>query len=194
MTESMTMFISRYTRRILSEIKSADRKSESVPAALADESNMRSPIGLVQSRIPLNVIEIDMKVAESIGNGTRIFPDPDIGSACNWCVFHKSDVYANTKPVYTPVGTIVGSASTETFVDEAYRYVLMRQMDLVGRELYPALIENRQLSRRDFIKILADSEEAKNRGISVIVIPEPSSWLSRRTDGHMPSIVEKDTG
>jgi hypothetical protein len=141
----------------------------------------------------IEVLEIDMKVAESVSSGTRIFPEPEGGSTSNWCVFSRREARSGTaEVVFAPTGIIKGDSEPRQFVHEAYLNILMRDVDPVGSALYPALIENRKLSKRDVIRILADSEEARDRGISVIVIPEPSSWLGS-LGGSLPSlhIVEK---
>ena len=82
---------------------------------------------------------------------------------------------------------------SEDFVAAAYRYILMRPVDPTGRQLYTRLIENRQLSRWDLLKELADSDEAKERSTKLVIIPEPSSWLGIIQEGQVvPYVVVHD--
>jgi hypothetical protein len=66
----------------------------------------------------------------------------------------------------------------EEFVEKAYEVILGRRIDAEGRRIYPPQLEKNVLTKRKVLKILLQSQEARNLKARFLVVPEPSSWLS----------------
>jgi hypothetical protein len=188
MSDSMASFIAGYTRTIIDALNKV--------RAAAAASEVSEPPGEVATvaepgAFDPDMLQIDMKVAEVVGGGTCIFPEPGGELLVNWVVFREArDAAISSAALFKRSGVIYGSATSVKFVADAYECILMRALDPVGQDLYPPLIENRQLTHRDLIKILADSDEARARALKLVVIPEPSSWLGdARTDPIVATIV-----
>jgi hypothetical protein len=198
MTDSMTAFVARFARAIAQELGGTKSPREREAPQVTPALEVVSQGGVVPASkfLEREVIQMDMKTAELLGNGTRIFPDPGTGYESNWYIFKENKVDDDSsEKVFVRSGIILGVSNSEDFVAASYQHILMREVDVTGHQLYSSLIENRQLSRRDVLKALADSDEATDRGIKLVVVPEPSSWLGAiGEDQPIPCVVEKHEG
>jgi hypothetical protein len=86
-------------------------------------------------------------------------------------------------------GIINADASPADVVEQCFRSVLLRDVEPVGLASYVPLIEERRLSPRDLIRILADSEEARSRGIMWVIVPVPSPWVVGVNSAAAPSTL-----
>jgi hypothetical protein len=192
--DSMATFIASYTQLLVAEIAKArnPQRRAAVRREAQDSSASGSAIDdPMETREA--ILELDTKVAESLESGTKLFPEPGDQENPDWCVFSKKGGPPNAYPIeFVHSGTIEGASDPERFVSQCYRSILQREVDADGQAAYQPLISKSQLSRRDVIRILADSDEARERGFNLLIIPEPSSWLPRGgSDGTLPSIIDK---
>jgi hypothetical protein len=185
----MQPFIVRSIQEIAHKLRNPTPR-ESTEAA--DE--LMSPT-LVTNSKDLQFFTLDGSAAEVVNDGSLIFPDPNLASDSDWCIFAltSSDTARDVR-VFEFIARLTGSSSPEEFVRLAYQSILMRVVDDDGLRIYPPLIQDHQLGRRDVLKILADSDEARSRGERILAIPEPSSWLSSlvrnpKDRGRFPSLV-----
>jgi hypothetical protein len=133
---------------------------------------------------------LDSSSAESVNNGSIIFPDPGFAVEPHWCIFvSASPCIEGSERTFLFKGRLLADSGAQEFVQEAYENILMRPVDVDGLAIYPQLIENHQHTRREVIRILADSEEARSHPHKVLAIPDPSSWLEgiqKSDDPKMP--------
>ena len=160
MGEPFQSFIADALRRITEQLNS--------PAAIeAEEAEQVSARGCV----------LDVSAAERIDGGSLIFPDPG-GPGIDWCVLELASEGPSPNPERGYLcGRVRAEVTHAEFVDGAYQLLLVRQADEEGRQVYANLLDQEQLSRRQVLKILAESTECVERGTRYLIAPDPSPWL-----------------
>jgi hypothetical protein len=140
------------------------------PSDLPDEEDSPSPAA---------ELVLDTSVASVVGNGSVIFPSPGGDSEPDWCVLSANAVGGSTdSSVFTFRGRLRAGLKAGDFTAKAYELILLRTIDADGEKIYPDLLDTYQLTKFEFLKILAESPEAQALSHRVLVIPEPSSWLA----------------
>lgn len=177
MSNSMSSIIARYMHIISTEIQNID---SSIRQPLDRREVHSSTSADNVASMERNVLAIDVAMADVVGPGTILFPHTDSEPETNWLIFSQNSMEnGEDTGLFSLYGTIDGASDPQLFVEEAYRYILMREIDPTGRNIYPHLIVSNQLSRRDVLKMLSESEEARSLRAKLIIIPQSSSWLSR---------------
>jgi hypothetical protein len=135
---------------------------------------------LAEASEPLSADHIlDGSMAEAVNDGSLIFPNPEGDSEPDWCVLSHSNVgRSNELQAYRFCRRLRADMKPEEFVEKAYEVILGRRIDAEGRRIYPPQLEKNVLTKRKVLKILLQSQEARNLKARFLVVPEPSSWLS----------------
>lgn len=140
---------------------------------------------------------LDTSMADSVNDGSLIFPNLEGDSEPDWCVLATDSKELNrASHVFHFRGRLRGGMKASDFVERAYELILMRDLDDEGRGIYPSLLETYQLTKREVLKILASSTEAQGLPGRYVIVPEPSSWLSKLgiapgADSSFPPLVVK---
>ena len=122
---------------------------------------------------------LDASIAETVSNGSVIFRHPGGESEPDWCVLaHSGVASSNDLQFFRLRGRLGAAMKPEEFVQKAYEFILLRKVDLGGQKSYVPQLQSRALTRRDLIKILVESSEAKALKDKLVIVPEPSSSLS----------------
>lgn len=136
-------------------------------------------------RLSGSIKYLDDFVAERVAESFLILEDTGAISPESWCVFSACNIdRSRSEWTFKFRGRIPESYTPAEFLSSAYTNILMRDIDPEGREVYGRLLEDRHIVRRDVLKILASSGEAKELGFRLIIVPEPSSWLSDGEPGN----------
>jgi Domain of unknown function (DUF4214) len=161
MTSPMQLFIAEALRKITEELSAVPLRDERLTGAAADQF-------------------LDTSMAEALSGGSFLFPGTEDDTEPDWCVLTLSGSDAAHRPeTFRLRGRLRADLDPEEFVARAYELILMREIDETGRGIYPDLIGRYVLTKRDVLKILAESPEAQSRNVKYIVVPDPSSWLSQ---------------
>jgi hypothetical protein len=110
-----------------------------------------------------------------------IFLGEPTASPAKWVIFFNWNTYkhADTAPTqYQLCGTIDCDLPTDSFVSLAYQYILGREPDPDGAQNYRTRMETSEFSEYDVLHALLLSDEAQNKRIHIIVVPQPSPWLA----------------
>lgn len=130
------------------------------------------------------VAGLDITGAERNDIGTIIFPDTASGREADWCIFVRDDT---NDFVYRLQHKIGMDLQASDFVKQAYATVLLRSADPGGEATYTTYIETHHLTRREVIATLANSSEALEKGLKLLIIPYPSSWMT--AIGYEPDVA-----
>ena len=140
--------------------------------------------------------------AEIVGNGSLIFPSPDLSMSdlaaeVDWCILRLAAIdRARGEAIFHLDARLHATLNSAHFVERAYEHVLLRPIDPEGLKIYPPLIDSRRLTRRDVLTTLADSVEGKKLATTLLIIPHPSAWLAGLEldgsgDASFPAVVVK---
>jgi hypothetical protein len=126
----------------------------------------------------LREFDLDGAPAEVVGNGSLIYPNPDLSADYDWCVLRLAAVdRARCVRVFHLGARLHATLSSAHFVRRAYEHILMRPIDPEGLKIYPPLIDSRRLTRRAVLTTLVDSVEARALMTRLVIVPHPSAWL-----------------
>ncbi|MGO9991005.1 MAG: DUF4214 domain-containing protein [Steroidobacteraceae bacterium] len=196
MNDSITTLVANFTRKIVAELEDHRRNATS---ALHNVPGSGSTVSASKSSsddlAELRLLAIDTKTAEVVGNGTRIFPEPDNGIA-NWCIFSQREtIGGGDTQIFALLGIIRGELDPDQFLEQAYLKILKRPVDPVGRKFYRSRIETGQISQRNLLKTLASSREAREKGAKLVIVPQGSAWSGfLGAGGRTQSTVGKPIG
>jgi Domain of unknown function (DUF4214) len=169
-------FIATALRRITEQLNASDGNAE-------------------QQLLPDPQQVLDTSMAEPVAGGSMVFPDTGGEFETDWCVLtFLFDGPSHNSETYRFRGRIRADAKPVEFVERAYDLILRRQADDEGRGIYTDLLEKFMLSKREVLKILAESPEARNLATKLIVVPDPSSWISKagvtsNSDSEFPDLT-----
>lgn len=135
------------------------------------------PAPLPRAEHPLDTAE-----AEVLEDGSLLFAPEDTSRLDVWWVFARAASEREEIPaVFTLQGAIPAFISSEAFVSTAYRTVLMREADEVGRSGFTAQLEAGKSARSGVLRALVTSGEARVRNDQFVFVPQPSRWLPETT-------------
>jgi len=126
----------------------------------------------------LTVLALDLGDAEIVGCGSRILPEP-ANPEVDWFVLARNEhPDLPAAALYSFSGIIPAAADAEAFVAQAYLCVLRRPVDEGGLENYGTRLTTGVITRRSVLRSLANSREARDKGVTVLIVPEPALWLA----------------
>jgi Domain of unknown function (DUF4214) len=136
------------------------------------------PAGALTRNAHPQILDIDM--AETVAAGSLVFPSEVAAAEPDWCVLALYAIEGATRTQHFRFrGRLRANLPAADFVEQSYELILTRKVDEVGRMTYASLLEQRKLTKRDVLKILAGCTEAQALDETFVIIPEPSSWLSK---------------
>ncbi len=169
--KSFQLFVAEHTRRIITNLQNPGLAKEEQRAGLAKKPETPSKI--------MQTHELDVSVAEIVAGGNYVFPQPVGAGRTDWCIMQCSNASASSGALlFELVGWLHAELDTHSFLSAAYYSVLGRDVDPHGLANYLPMLEAGQVTRRDLLCTLLDSEEGRQRPHYFVVIPEPSSWLA----------------
>lgn len=170
----MRGFIAQSMSRILNDIRRA-RFLSSVDSATQDVRVAVSSRRRGDTNAPITV---DVETAERIANASFIFPYHAAEKDTTWHIFVESHFDVNGEKIFQISGSISGNSDPTYFVDLAYSLIFTRPVDPNGAEVYTPLLKNESMTQYSLLSVLANSDEARMLARNLIIIPEPSNWLS----------------
>jgi hypothetical protein len=141
--------------------------------------------------------ELDVSAAEALAGGSLIFPNPQDSLDFDWCIFRLIAVDRRRRVRIFQLGArLYATLNSVHFVSGAYEHILRRPIDEDGRSIYPSLIDGLKLSKRDTLKKIADSPEARSLKTTLLIVPHPSVWFAALSldddgDASFPLVVTR---
>jgi FkbM family methyltransferase len=135
------------------------------------------------TRPPWTEHPLDAAEAQGLEDGSLLFATEDAGRAVEWWIFARAGFRREQIPAtFALRGAIPSALSAEEFACAAYRAVLAREADEVGRGEFTALLEAGKVARPGLLQALATSAEARSRDDQFVFVPKPSRWLPEETE------------
>ena len=112
------------------------------------------------------------------GGSLALFPESDWSSTSDWCIFvcEEADCSRPTG-VYRLISRLPDSEANNEFVAASHLALLTRPTAPEGKSVFVRLLDSGQMTRREMLRMLAGSSEARALDRRVLIIPSPSSWL-----------------
>jgi len=85
------------------------------------------------------------------------------------------------------VRKLPNNVETQRFIEECYQVLFGRPADSDGLANYIRMLKSKHLSPRDFMIALLTSPEGRNHVETLVIVPYPSSHLTKRDPSGRPS-------
>lgn len=167
MKPSLDLLIANYTRDILVSLHSPD---PGTPDQALEEPSLRSQFIL------------DVSDAEELEGGSLLLGPRTSEAAIHWLIYARGSLQSEyNKLEFLLRGRLDTRLEAIAFISAAYKYVLNRNVDEDGRQIYSSLLADKRLSQRDVLSILASSKEAQDKRVRLLIVS------STRLDASGPS-------
>jgi len=144
---------------------------------LSADSNAQGE-SVFTSQVTQEQPRINLAEAEQLDGGNLMLPFSGEGEPENWCVFARAAAAAASKAIsFTSVGRIETALPLDELISAAFRVILDRGPDVDELAAYEDLINERRVTRSDFLKMLVCSDETQTRSVQLLIVPFPSRWL-----------------
>jgi len=170
----------------LAERQTLRRNSEKISEISKNNPRIISEPPMKKS-IEDNVFNLDISGGEVAGRAVLLVGEANVEVESFW-VFRTArsdeDIERNN---FHLVRKLPKALETHLFVDECYQVIFERPADNDGLANYVHKLKSKNLSPRDFIKVLLTSDEGRNYVETLIIVPYPSAHLKKRNSAGMYS-------
>jgi len=166
MKQSLQSIIANYKRDILVSLHSPIPETSLQP---------------VEEPLRRSQFTLDVSSAQELEGGSLLVGPQPSEAVTHWLIYARGSLQGETgQPEFILRGRIDTAIEEIEFISAAYKYVLNRNVDEDGRQIYSNLLADKRLSQRDVLSILASSKEAQDKRIRLLVVSAGSLDISSR--------------
>lgn len=156
MKQSLQSIIANYTRDILVSLHAPDQVA---PTQVTEEPSRRPQFAL------------DVSDAQELEGGSLLVGAPASEAVTHWLIYARGTLQTEAnRPEFLLRGKIDTALEPIEFISAAYKYVLNRDVDEDGKQIYSSLLADKRLSQRDALSILASSKEAQDKRVRLLIV------------------------
>ena len=182
--ENFEILAARTTRDILERLRTGHVQSEEPEAEPGLSRNQLKDRRAGAPARPDFTVEINQP--EMVGPNIFL-PAVEGTEALNWGILTEMKDPSVTGSKLFSISVILdGKVDDRTFVSLCYDHFLGRTADECGLQNYFEATRSGQISRRDVMKLILASHEARSLGKRIALMPEPAVWLANYVPDYSP--------